>query len=242
MKNKNSNVFFVLSIIAIIIIIIELFMMFKTNYYIAELQDLTSSPTPEPTTTQESVSQSDVLAENIPTTPTPTPTPDPIPEVYILPESMLPKPDQSSTIVIIGENISENQIVIDPHSSDEEKLAYEIFNLTNHERVSNGRAALSYNNDCQSAADLRAKESSAIFSHTRPDGSKFDTAITVDWQTAGENLIKVDVPIATPDVIVAEWMNSEYHRMNILSKDFKSLAVGIYIEDGVVYACQIFIG
>ena len=121
-------------------------------------------------------------------------------------------------------------------------LSRQIFELTNKERTSRGLSELTYAYDLQSAADTRAKEASVKFSHTRPDGTSCHDIVTKDYYVTGENLIMADKPIASAENLVAEWMNSEGHRYNILLPEFKELAVGVCEKDGVVYAAQIFCG
>ena len=121
-------------------------------------------------------------------------------------------------------------------------LPIDIFLLTNEEREKEGVGKLVYNSDLQEAADLRAKECASVFSHTRPDGTSCFTAIGVDYEVAGENLIMADGPLANAKTMMNTWMNSEGHRANILLPEFKEMAVGIFLSDDTVYAVQIFIG
>ena len=123
------------------------------------------------------------------------------------------------------------------------ELAKEIFELTNKERVANGLKELAYNPKLQDAADVRAKEITENFSHTRPDGTSCHT-IVEDWDynVTGENLIQADTPIATAENLMKSWMDSPGHRANILLDAFTSIAIGIAEKDGVTYATQIFMG
>lgn len=120
-------------------------------------------------------------------------------------------------------------------------LAGEIFDLVNYYRVTNGVENLTYNEKLQEAADIRAKESAQSFSHTRPDGTDFATAITIDYTKSGENLLLIDKVIADYEVIVDTWMNSAGHKANILDKEFHSTAIGIYEKDNVLYLSQLFL-
>lgn len=129
-------------------------------------------------------------------------------------------------------------------SSDERPsnvLAGEVFDLVNYYRVTNSVENLAYNKDLQDAADVRAKESAESFEHKRPDGTDFATAITIDYTKAGENLLLIDKVIADYEVIVDTWMNSAGHKANILDKEFKSTAIGVYEKDGVLYLSQLFL-
>lgn len=129
------------------------------------------------------------------------------------------------------------------HAHNTISLSREIFDLTNQVRAKNGLGELTYADDLQDAADVRAYECSITFSHTRPDGSSCHSIVEeMDYYVTGENLIKVDRPIAVPEIIMSEWMTSEGHRANILLPEFTKLAVGVYEKNGVVYAAQVFMG
>lgn len=128
------------------------------------------------------------------------------------------------------------------YNINNEKLIEDIFNLVNEARKENGIPALTYNKEIQDAADLRAKEASESFSHTRPDGSSCHDVIELEYYATGENLLMADKEIATAENMMKTWMNSESHRANILLKDFTEMAIGIYEKDNIVYATQIFLG
>lgn len=122
------------------------------------------------------------------------------------------------------------------------ELAKQIFELTNAERKKAGLNELTYNFDLQESADLRAKESATLFDHTRPNGESCYSVFNVDYNVAGENLIKADKPIATAENLMKSWMESEGHRANILLPEFTSIAIGVYEKDDVIYASQLFVG
>ena len=170
-----------------------------------------------------------------------------------IPESQLPQPDKKETNVVIPSqnqyvNYNGNYVVVTPESHTStnrtslDYLAESVFLLTNREREAKGVPSLSYAYDLQDAADTRAKEASMQFSHTRPNGESCHQIITKDCHVTGENLIMADKLIASAENMVAEWMNSEGHRYNIMLKDFKEMAVGVYEVNGAVYVCQLFCG
>lgn len=109
------------------------------------------------------------------------------------------------------------------------------FDQVNEIRVQNGLAPLTWNDEIEEAADIRAAECEVKFSHTRPDGSS--------WYTAnsdllyGENLAK---GYSDSDSVVNAWMNSKAHKDNILSDEFSSGAISVYEENGVVYWAEEF--
>lgn len=136
----------------------------------------------------------------------------------------------------------ENEQAID-YQIDITETIQKIFELTNKAREENSLSALTYNKDIQAAADLRAKEISTKFSHTRPDGSSCHTVVeNYDYKVTGENLIMADNPLSEPEILLDTWMNSEGHRANILLPDFTSIAIGLYEKDNITYVTQIFIG
>ncbi|MBQ3296146.1 CAP domain-containing protein [Candidatus Saccharibacteria bacterium] len=119
-----------------------------------------------------------------------------------------------------------------------EKWKYEVLSLVNQERVRNGLEKLVWGDACASAAEVRAEEIVELYSHTRPDGSSWDTACVepsgFSTYVEGENLV-VGNSAVSPETVVAAWMNSEKHRENILNPDFTKLAVGFYFDPGTKY-------
>ncbi len=90
--------------------------------------------------------------------------------------------------------------------------AREVADLTNKYRVSNGLNTLNYNSGLQSASDRRAVESAVSFSHTRPDGTRWNT-VTAQWSSGGENLA---AGMQTAEEAMRAWKNSEGHNRNLL--------------------------
>ena len=121
-------------------------------------------------------------------------------------------------------------------------LAAELLAKVNQVRAENGVGAVKYSAALQSIADTRAKESVVSFGHTRPDGSHCSTAVTVDWNVTGENLIQVTSEYATADLMMETWMNSETHKYNILLSQFTDMAIGTTVENGTTYVSMVFIG
>ena len=106
-----------------------------------------------------------------------------------------------------------------------------------------GLEDLDYNEDLQNAVDIRVKECATLFSHTRPDGTYFDSAaIDIDYHYLGENLISCNDHNIKAQQLVEAWMNSEGHRENILDPKFTSTAIAVYETDDMVYAAQWFMG
>ena len=121
-------------------------------------------------------------------------------------------------------------------------FANEVVRLVNEERAKAGLPALTVDRGAGSAAQVRAKEIERSFSHTRPDGSSFNSALTeagVNFRGAGENIAYGQ---NSPEKVMEGWMNSSGHRANILNSSYTSIGVGHYQNaSGVNYWTQLFI-
>ncbi len=123
----------------------------------------------------------------------------------------------------------------------ERSLAEQVVDLVNEERIAAGLNPLTINESAMSAALVRAKEIKQSFSHTRPNGSSFSTALKeqgVSFRGSGENIAYGQ---RSPEAVMKAWMNSSGHRANILNAKYTSIGVGCYEVNGVLYWTQLFI-
>lgn len=113
--------------------------------------------------------------------------------------------------------------------------------LVNEERAKAGLSPLTLDTRAASAAAVRSGEIQTSFSHTRPDGSSFSTALTqagINYRSSGENIAYGQT---TPEQVMNSWMNSSGHRANILNADFTSIGVGYtQSSSGTPYWTQLF--
>lgn len=120
-------------------------------------------------------------------------------------------------------------------------VARQVLALVNEERRKVGVAPLTLSAELQSAAAIRAEEITQKFSHTRPDGTNFQTILPNSrYYIAGENIAAGN---STAAKVVQQWMNSPGHRANILRSDYTELGVGyVYKENSqyMHYWVQIF--
>lgn len=123
-------------------------------------------------------------------------------------------------------------ILLTGNAYAEENFAVEVLNLVNAERAKVGVAPLILAKDLQEAADIRAREIVEVFSHTRPDGSDCFTVMKNRGWTCGENIAAGH---ASARETVEQWMDSKYHRENILNPAFHELGVGYAYEDYSTY-------
>lgn len=128
-----------------------------------------------------------------------------------------------------------------PEVPETPAFAMQVIELVNQERAKEGLPALVYDAGIEKAALVRAKETETSFSHTRPDGRKFSTALTeagVEFRGAGENIAYGQ---RTPEEVMKGWMNSPGHRANIMNENYTKIGVGYYQNaNGVNYWTQLF--
>ena len=117
-----------------------------------------------------------------------------------------------------------------------EQWEHEVLTLVNKIRTKNDLSQLAWGDTCEIAADTRAAETIALYSHTRPDGSSWSTACPVPSSggTSGENLAIGNAAVS-PASVVALWMSSETHRANILNPEYTNLAVGFVFDPSKSY-------
>lgn len=115
--------------------------------------------------------------------------------------------------------------------------------LVNQERAKAGLKSLSVNQAAAAAANVRAREIEGAFSHTRPNGSSFSTALKeqgASYRAAGENIAYGQ---RSAEQVMEGWMNSSGHRANILSAQYTAIGVGVYRSaSGTLHWVQLFIG
>lgn len=197
-----------------------------------ETPDEQPDETPEETPDEQPESKPEETPDEIPEeTPDEQPeeTPDNTPQ---LPEGSRPEetPDNGTE-----QNPEDNN-----NGTSQGDFASQVVALVNAERTKQGLSALTIDTKVQQAALVRAKESAQSFSHTRPNGSSFSTALTeagVSYRTAGENIAYGQ---STPQQVMNAWMNSSGHRANILNANYTTIGVGYTVINGTAYWAQLF--
>jgi uncharacterized protein YkwD len=122
------------------------------------------------------------------------------------------------------------------------------FEQTNLIRVQNGLPAFNWDAEvCRMARDHSESMSrEGFFSHTTPDGKRLrDRARLIGilgFSVLAEN-IAYNQGYEDPGAFAVErWMLSPKHRANILSPEFRAMAIGSFVApDGSVYLTQTFI-
>jgi uncharacterized protein YkwD len=129
--------------------------------------------------------------------------------------------------------------------NDLERRAFEQTNLV---RVKNGLAPFSWDADVCRMARIHSENMSRqrYFSHVTPGGLRLRdrarAAGILRFSVLGENIaytLGYDDPAA---FVVGQWMQSSKHRANILSTEFRAMAIGSFVApDGSIYLTQTFI-
>ena len=155
-----------------------------------------------------------------------------------IPDTNLPETETPETNI---PDLPENDSNENNSSTSEHAYIKEVVNLVNIERAKEGLAPLTIDTKVQAAAQVRAQECEQRFSHTRPNGTSFSTALkeqNVSYRSAGENIAWGQ---KSPQEVVTAWMNSSGHRANIMNKNFTTIGVGYYENArGTDYWCQLF--
>ena len=118
--------------------------------------------------------------------------------------------------------------------------ASEVVRLTNSARSQNGYAALVEDGALSEAAAVRAREIARSFSHTRPSGASFSSALSesgVSYLRAGENIASGQ---KSASEVVNAWMNSPGYRANILNSSYSRIGSASVNIDGTLYWVQLF--
>lgn len=128
----------------------------------------------------------------------------------------------------------------DETNASQDTIVAQVLSLVNAERAKANLSPLTLDPTVQRAAQLRAQEIVRSFSHTRPNGSSFSSALTeagAAYRGAGENIAYGQ---STPQEVMRAWMNSPGHRANILSKNFTTIGIGYTLINGTPYWAQLF--
>ena len=123
-----------------------------------------------------------------------------------------------------------------------ETPAAQVLALVNAQRARAGLGSLSLDPEASKAAGVRAREIQISFSHTRPDGRDFSTALSeagASFRASGENIAYGQ---RLAEQVMDVWMNSAGHRANILNPGYSRIGIG-HVKDsrGVDHWVQLFL-
>ncbi len=116
----------------------------------------------------------------------------------------------------------------------------DVLQAVNDARAAAGLPGLSTTPELSAAAAQRAAEITDSFSHTRPGGVDYHTAVTEaggSFGSIGENLF---CGMQSVTAIQNAWNGSEVHLENILNDNFAHIGIGVAETSDGVYVVQIF--
>ena len=118
-----------------------------------------------------------------------------------------------------------------PVQTDVAAAKQDIVDRTNALRRENGVAALRVNDRLMQAAQVRADEMAAhtVYSHTRPNGGKFNTV--TDCPYMAENIHRIADWVLSDQTLaeraVADWSASTTHNKNMVNPKLSEIGVGL---------------
>ena len=121
--------------------------------------------------------------------------------------------------------------VEEPVQTDVAAAKQDIVDRTNALRRAKGIAALSVNDKLMQAAQVRADEMAAhtVYSHTRPNGGKFNTV--TDCPYMAENIHRIADWVLSDQTLaeraVADWSASTTHNKNMVNPKLSEIGVGL---------------
>ena len=118
-----------------------------------------------------------------------------------------------------------------PVQTDVANAKQDIIDRTNALRRENGVSALAVNDKLMQAAQVRAEEMAAhtVYSHTRPNGKKFNTV--TDCPYMAENIHRIADWVLSDQTLaeraVADWSASTTHNKNMVNPKLSEIGVGL---------------
>ena len=110
----------------------------------------------------------------------------------------------------------------------------------NKYRKANGRAELKRDPVLEQVAQVRAREISSRFAHTRPNGSSYATAFPSNITAVGENIAWGGSSAYTAAKVVSVWSGDAPHRNNMLTTGANAVGIAKFEVNGKVYWVQNF--
>jgi uncharacterized protein YkwD len=148
------------------------------------------------------------------------------------------------TLFFVG-GFSQSALAQEAKPNDIEKRAFEQTNLV---RIKNGLPPFTWDADICRMARIHSESMSRLhyFSHVTPEGLRLGdrarAAGILQFSVLGENIGYTQGYDDPATFMVDQWMQSAKHRANILSPEFRAMAIGSFAgPDGSIYLTQTFI-
>ena len=125
--------------------------------------------------------------------------------------------------------------------SDLKRLAVEVIELVNAERVKAGLTPLIGMELLNAAAAVRAVECESLYSHTRPDGRRFYTVmedLSISSRGRGE---KLGAGVDSAQAVVQRWLDSQTHRECMFEPVWEKVGASVHRgTDGTLFWAVLF--
>ena len=141
------------------------------------------------------------------------------------------KPYTGEAPVKAGISEPASQPEVTTPADDVDAMKQDIVDRTNALRREKGVAALTVNDKLMQAAQVRADEMAAhtVYSHTRPNGGKFNTV--TDCPYMAENIHRIADWVLSDQTLaeraVADWSASTTHNKNMVNPKLSEIGVGL---------------
>ena len=124
------------------------------------------------------------------------------------------------------------------------ELEHTILQELNRCRLENELGTLTINERLSGIAHLRAQEASVLWSHTRPDGRGYTSALT-DY--GFENEVTAELMLqgfdeADAAYYVAKWMGYKTSHGDICNGAYTTAGIGVYSSEGITFVVCLLIG
>ena len=132
----------------------------------------------------------------------------------------------------------------DPSSYNPGNLEYALLEAMNTYRMDAGVETLTLKKKLSGIAYVRAQEAVDYWSHTRPDGRGYTSALSDYGYSYGSSaeLMVYATGSGDADTMVDKWMDSASHSEKILSAGFTTVGIGVCRSGGMTYVVCLLIG
>jgi uncharacterized protein YkwD len=153
---------------------------------------------------------------------------EPTPSQTTPPTRTQPKPAQTQPKPAQTQPTTTTPVTAVP-AEDCAEYAVEMLAMINEARAEVGAPALKLSSELCNAANIRAKEISSSFTHTRPNGGTFysvlDDISYSGSRASGENIAAGNSGVSAT---FKQWMESQGHYDNMINAKYKYVGIGYY--------------
>lgn len=154
-----------------------------------------------------------------------------------------PKTTEPAAVETVAPTQAPTEPPFDPSSYSIGGLEYDILDIFNGYREESGSSGLTISGKLSGIAYLRAKEAADSWSHTRPDGRSYTSALSdygYGYSTVEE--LMVSSGSSDAEILAAGWLGSSSHSSKLLSESYSKVGIGVYRAGGMTYVVCLLVG